>query len=147
MTSLEINGGSNSVSVSYNYITTSSDKRLKKNIFDIDEKMINVYKSFRPVEFEFKDELTHYIKGRHYGLLAQEAVESYKENGVNCDNLELVHQREIDKESNENLVIGSDDKVWSMNYEELNALHIQFAQYLDKRISRIEKLISMEGNE
>jgi len=68
-------------------------------------------------------------------------VELYEKYNLSYDNLALVYCRDIETESNEDLVIPDDNKVYGMNYEELNALHIQFAQYLDKRISKLEKLI------
>ena len=136
VTSIDLNGGYDSVSISYNYLVTGSDRRLKKGIRSIFNRIEKAYLLFNPVSYEFKDELSHFEKGRHYGLIAQEVYESLRNSGVECDDLNLVYQRDVDEESNENLVV-NDSKVWTINYDELHALHIHMIQ---KQQSDIEKL-------
>lgn len=60
----------------------SSDKRLKKNINEIEEKYNNFFDNLRPVTFEWKSSKD---KKQHIGFIAQEVQKNYENNNLNLD--------------------------------------------------------------
>ena len=67
------------------HIWVTSDQRIKKNIVNLNaDKMINVFRSLRPISFDFIDPMKNYGK-KHFGFIAQEVNEVLPE-GISLNN-------------------------------------------------------------
>ena len=104
--------------------TNNSDKRLKKDIKELNNEYINIVKNTRPVEFTYKKDNT-----RHIGFIAQELEKSFKENKI----------KEIPIKKDE---LG----IYSIDYISLIGILWKSNQDLYKRIESLEKLLKESEN-
>jgi len=115
---------------------TSSDKRLKKNIWDMPVDMVKkFYAKLRPVAYDFKIG----SKGKHFGVLAQDIAENMKDTfDIDVNGQNIIYKRPADPE--EKKITGS-DVIYGMNYHELHAFHITMIQELMKKNEELEARI------
>lgn len=115
---------------------TSSDKRLKKNIWDMPVDMVKkFYAKLRPVAYDFKIG----SKGKHFGVLAQDIAKNMKDTfDIDVNGQNIIYERPAD--SKEKKVTGS-DVVYGMNYHELHAFHITMIQELMRKNEELEARI------
>ena len=116
-----------------------SDKRLKENIKDLDDKFIQLYDKLNPKQFSFHDDIPT-TKGKHFGLIAQDVMSAIDECGIDNSNLRLVWRNKVDEEANEDKYIN--DYTLQMDYDELHALHIKYSQHLNDKIDMLEKRVA-----
>ena len=104
---------------------TFSDERTKKNISDI-ENIKNIYLDFSPKKYKYKD-IGLVDSGKyHTGLIAQDIIQTFENNGLNAEEYDLVYT--VDNKND--LVKGFDSSksIYRLNYENLHALHIAFSK-------------------
>lgn len=100
----------------------TSDKRLKKNIHNLDNKIIEFMLSLRPVSFEWKTD-----PGINMGFIAQEVETLMDKVGINSDKYHLI-SKPNDKES-----------YYSLNYIEFIPMLVHMCQKQQKEIDEIKK--------
>ena len=116
----------------------ASDKRLKKNISEFDNKLDNIFDNLKPVQFEYST--NSLSKGKHFGYLAQDVIESFENAEENIDDYSLIYEAptEDDVES----------KYYQLNKAEFIALNTWQIQRLKNRIVELEKrLDALERND
>ena len=111
-------------------ITTSSDKRLKKNIIDTESNGLSVVNKFRVVDFNWDDPSDQCInnknaRGTWTGFLAQEALEvaPYSVNAPRPEG------KEIDYDS---------ESTWKMDYGQLVPILTKAIQELSAKVEALE---------
>ena len=104
---------------------TFSDERTKKNISDI-ENIKNIYLDFSPKKYKYKDIGVVDSGKYHTGLIAQDIIQTFENNGLNAEEYDLVYT--VDNKND--LVKGFDSSksIYRLNYENLHALHIAFSK-------------------
>ena len=122
--------GSTTMYIGNESITTSSDKRIKKNIVDTKSNGLEVVNKFRVVDFNWDDPSDQCINNRNArgtwtGFLAQEAVEvaPYSVNAPRPEG------KEIDMDS---------ELTWNMNYEQLVPILAKAIQELSAKVEALE---------
>ena len=120
--------------------TSSSDRRLKKNI----EKMRDIsdlYMELNPVEYKWQDGYINSHKGLQFGLVAQDVEQVLIK--YNLYNSDLVLRDEsIERER----AIHGDVITYKVDKENLHAMHIQMIQSQQKEIESLKQQnISLEG--
>lgn len=139
VTSCGLSNSNGTVSIYGNHMKYSlSDRRLKEDVVDLDDRYIDLYKRLNPVVYAFHDDIPT-TPGRHYGFIAQDVKKAVDESGVYEDKLRLVWPSEVDEEAHEDRYI--DDVTWNLDYNELHALHVKYSHYLEKRISEQHEII------
>lgn len=116
-----------------NAVVVSSDKRMK-NVQGTIDKVREFYMSLKPLQYTFKEGVHKDTNKIHYGLVAQEVLESY-EKCYNSDEQEIVVKVEADDSTKE--VIG-DDMKYALDYNELHAFHIAMIQELRAEIDELK---------
>ena len=136
VTSFSLSKSGSSISVSGNHIKKKlSDQRLKEYLGKLDERYADFYKMLNPIIFKFHDDIPT-IKGKHFGLYANEVADALDKANIDRSGLRLVWQSEVDPEAHEDRYIN--DKTWNLDYDELHALHIYMIQGQQKEIEQLK---------
>ena len=136
VTSFSLNKRGSSIYVSGNHIKKSlSDQRLKEHLGKLDERYADFYKMLNPIIFKFHDDIPT-IKGKHFGLYANEVADALDKANIDRSGLRLVWQSDVDLEAHEDRYIN--DKTWNLDYDELHALHIYMIQNQQKEIEQLK---------
>lgn len=98
----------------------TSDRRLKKDIENIDERILSAINAIELKQFKLKDEET--IK---FGVIAQEIVEIFEKNGLDFKNYELVFQKQ--KYMDDNTLY------YFVNYEQLLLLKTKCFENINRK--------------
>ena len=101
----------------------ASDKRLKKDIKDIQLDYDKFYDDLKPKEFYYKSN-TMYGNKKHLGFIAQDIEESLKK--YNIEDMALIWE---------------DEKYYNLDKRELIALNVWQIQMLKKRVNELEEQI------
>lgn len=113
------------------YVATNpSDKRLKHNIKELNNNIIDIYENIIPYSFEYNEELNpYYIPGTHFGFIAQEIEgllnNDYPNNGI----------------------VSESDGMLSLSYNDFHAMHVMYGQYLKKQIINLEEKLESQSKE
>jgi len=118
-------------------LSHSSDKRLKKDIDELDEKLINTYMSLKPSSYVFKDDGAYHKDGREFGLIAQDIIQAFANNGLDFKDYTLVNV-ENTLDDKQRKFLNGDDHYYSVDYDNLHALHILVNKNQEKRIQYLE---------
>lgn len=136
VTSFSLSIIGSSIYVSGNHIKKNlSDQRLKEYLGKLDERYVDFYKMLNPIIFKFHDDIPT-IKGKHFGLYANEVADALDKANIDRSGLRLVWQSEVDPEAHEDRYIN--DKTWNLDYDELHALHIYMIQGQQKEIEQLK---------
>ena len=136
VTSFSLSKSGSSISVSGNHIKKSlSDQRLKEYLGKLDKRYADFYKMLNPIIFKFHDDIPT-IKGKHFGLYANEVADALDKANIDRSGLRLVWQSEVDSEAHEDRYVN--DKTWNLDYDELHALHIYMIQGQQKEIEQLK---------
>ena len=137
VTSFSLSKSGSSIYVSGNHIKKSlSDQRLKEDLGRLDERYAEFYKMLNPIIFKFHDDIPT-IKGKHFGLYANEVADALDKANIDRSGLRLVWQSEVDSEAHEDRYIN--DRTWNLDYDELHALHIYMIQKQHKEIEELKQ--------
>ena len=115
---------------------SSSDFRLKKEITSLSD-IDNIYLSFKPKSYKFKDEKFQNNEKIHNGLIAQQVITVLSDNGVNWEDTDLVEEYQCRDYMDEGQYTGK--TAYRINYENLHAYHIAFAQSMYKKVETLEE--------
>ena len=141
----------------------TSDRNLKKNIEELNEKHIAFFELLRPCSFKFVDGTS----GRtHIGFVSQDVEDAMSACGLSdldfagfCKDQKTISVKktmevevanpETKEVETQTFVVVEDEPVegeyvYSLRYDEFVALNTMMIQYLMKRMDRIERNISME---
>lgn len=136
VTSFSLSIIGSSIYVSGNHIKKNlSDQRLKEYLGKLDERYADFYKMLNPIIFKFHDDIPT-IKGKHFGLYANEVADALDKANIDRSGLRLVWQSEVDSEAHEDRYVN--DKTWNLDYDELHALHIYMIQNQQKEIEQLK---------
>lgn len=136
VTSFSLSAIGSSIYVSGNHIKKNlSDQRLKEYLGKLDERYADFYKMLNPIIFKFHDDIPT-IKGKHFGLYANEVADALDKANIDRSGLRLVWQSEVDSEAHEDRYVN--DKTWNLDYDELHALHIYMIQGQQKEIEQLK---------
>ena len=119
-----------SVSSSGTYKTVSgfhllaSDRRLKEEIVDAPD-IKAAYMDFKPVHYKFRDDAKGTDDHYHYGLIAQDVLQSLKDHNIPTFNEALVG---YDKTND----------MWILDKNELHAMHVQMIQSQQREIDQLK---------
>jgi hypothetical protein len=113
-----------------NGTAVTSDKSLKKDIKELEEKHLAFFRCLRPVQFKYKDGES----GRtHTGFIAQEVEDAIHEAGMTNQDMAVVV---IDQESGRHY----------LRYEELIAVQTEVIQNMQKKVDSLEaRLAKLEA--
>lgn len=121
-------------------LSHSSDRRLKDDINELDEKLINTYMSLKPSSYVFKDDGAYHKDGHEFGLIAQDIIQAFTDNNLDFNDYTLVNvENTLDNKQKE--ILGGDDHYYSVDYDNLHALHILVNKNQEKRIQILENEI------
>lgn len=121
-------------------LSHSSDRRLKDDINELDEKLINTYMSLKPSSYVFKDDGAYHKDGHEFGLIAQDIIKAFTDNNLDFNDYTLVNvENTLDNKQKE--ILGGDDHYYSVDYDNLHALHILVNKNQEKRIQILENEI------
>ena len=119
--------------------SSSSDYRLKENISSI-KNIKDIYLNLKPKQYRFKENCDDNAEKLHFGLIAQEVVSLFEQNGFDTDNLDLIERYNTRPYTDEGAYI-RDGKAYRINYENLHAYHIRFGQEIYAELTdRCDKL-------
>lgn len=130
--------------------TITSDKNLKRDIFDMSKKYENFFMGLKPVSYKY---CTNNHKRDHVGFVAQDVESAMNNAGLNSEQFAGLC---IDEVENYEVLTEDDDmkylankgisKIYSLRYEEFIALNTHMIQNnilniknLEQRISKLEK--------
>jgi len=102
--------------------TQRSDRRMKEDIKDLDDSMLDVVYNLRPRQYRFKEGVGKEHDLTHFGFIAQEVRDELNNAGIDADMTGLYNEAEIDDDE------GNKDTSCSLTYTEfiaLNTLAIQ----------------------
>lgn len=118
--------------------TIVSDRRLKKEINDINAQYEQMFMELRPTTFKLKNDIK---SETHIGFIAQEVYDTLKKNGLDKQRFAGVQHEYLD----EPLSDGRSD-TWFLAYDEFIALNIQMTQkaikqnkYQDNEIRQLKQ--------
>ena len=113
-----------------NGTAVTSDRSLKEDIKELEEKHLAFFRSLRPVQFKYKDGES----GRtHTGFIAQEVEDAIHEAGMTNQDMAVVV---IDQESGRHY----------LRYEEIIAVQTQVIQNMQKKVDSLEaRLAKLEA--
>ena len=112
--------------IMYSTLSKSSDKRLKRNINDIDESIyIPLIEEFNAISFSYKKDEKEKI---HFGGIAQEVISTAKKIGID-DKYSLIGYADDEK----------GNTLYSLAYDEYIPIIIAYCQYLKKCINNLQK--------
>lgn len=110
----------------------ASDKRLKTNIVEFDNKYDRIFDSLKPVQFEYSKDFLG--EGIRFGYTAQDVIESFENEGENIENYSFIYKTEIED--------GSEDQYYQLNKADFIALNTWQIQKLKARIDELEKKLA-----
>ena len=112
-----------------NGTAVSSDRRVKENIKDLEEKHLAFFKALRPVQYKFKEG----DSGRtHTGFIAQEVEEAVEEAGMTSQDMAVVVKDPSDR--------------YYLRYEEIISVQTKVIQDLMARVESLEaRITKLEG--
>nr|DAS84928.1 MAG TPA: endosialidase chaperone [Caudoviricetes sp.] len=141
----------------------TSDRNLKRNIEELNEKHVAFFELLKPCSFEFVDGTSG---RRHIGFVSQDVEDAMSACGLSdldfagfCKDQKTVPVKktmevevvnlETEEVEIQTIVVVEDEPVegeyvYSLRYDEFVALNTAMIQYLMKRMDRIEKKLSME---
>ena len=119
--------------------SSSSDLRLKKEILPV-KNIKSLYLDFKPKQYSFKDGCAENDKV-HYGLLAQQVIHVLERNNIDWKNSDLIEEYETRSYMDEGKYAGK--TAYRINYENLHALHIAFAQEMYHELEELKKEIAL----
>ena len=107
----------------------SSDRRVKENIKDLEEKHLAFFKALRPVQFKYKEG----DSGRtHTGFIAQEVEEAVEEAGMTSQDMAVVVKDPSDR--------------YYLRYEEIISVQTKVIQDLMAKVESLEaRITKLEG--
>lgn len=119
----------------------TSDKNLKTNIAELDDRYLIFFSKLIPVSFIYNGK-----NRKHMGFIAQDVEQAMKE--CNIDSMEfagLIKEQDVDIDV---CVDGVDttehyDELYSLRYEEFIPINVKVTQYLLNRLSNIESDIDL----
>ena len=113
-----------------NGTAVTSDRNLKEDIRELEEKHLAFFRCLRPVQFKYKDGES----GRtHTGFIAQEVEDAIHEAGITNQDMAVVV---IDQESGRHY----------LRYEEIIAVQTQVIQNMQKKVDSLEaRLAKLEA--
>ena len=115
---------------------SSSDLRLKKEITSLNN-VSQVYLSFKPKSYKFKDTKYENNEKIHTGLIAQQVINTLADNGVDWKDTDLVEEYKCRDYMDEGQYTG--ETAYRINYENLHAFHISFSQEMYKDIQILKE--------
>lgn len=119
-----------------NGVTTSSDRRLKKNISEDFSTLEKIFSELTPVCYEY----SYPDDGKmRMGLIAQDVEEILRKYGIDPDHFAVLQKDVIPADSEMAGIIG-DTTVYSLNYEGLISLNMKMIQNLMKRVAQLEAI-------
>ena len=112
-----------------NGTAVSSDRRVKENIKDLEEKHLAFFKALRPVQYKFKEG----DSGRtHTGFIAQEVEEAVKEAGMTSQDMAVV--------------VKDPSGRYYLRYEEIISVQTKVIQDLMAKVESLEaRITKLEG--
>ena len=112
-----------------NGTAVSSDRRVKENIKDLEEKHLAFFKALRPVQFKYKEG----DSGRtHTGFIAQEVEEAVEEAGMTSQDMAVVVKDPSDR--------------YYLRYEEIISVQTKVIQDLMAKVESLEaRITKLEG--
>ena len=114
---------------------SSSDLRLKKEITSLNN-VSQVYLSFKPKLYKFKDTKYENNEKIHTGLIAQQVINTLADNGVDWKDTDLVEEYKCRDYMDEGQYTG--ETAYRINYENLHAYHIAFSQEMHQEIQQLK---------
>lgn len=108
---------------------TPSDKNLKENISDLDDKIDILFSHLKPTSFSYNKDDTHKL---HYGFIAQDVIEALQSAGINENDCGII-LKEYNKES--------EREEYSLKYGEFVSINTFMIQKLLKRIECLEQQV------
>lgn len=119
---------------------SSSDERIKHDIFDIDPKYKSFFLDIQPKQFMYKNLYSFENHDRiHTGVIAQQCLEAMEKNGISINEYGLINHKILD--SDDDNLLGLKERYY-VEYSELHGIEIAMIQ---DNYHRIESLIS--GNQ
>lgn len=115
----------------------TSDRNMKHNIKNIDEKYVEFFKLLRPITFI-------YNKGhrKHVGFVAQEIEDALIKTGLTTSDFAgIVIEKNAEVDIEGDGIITKFDKLYSLRYEEFISLNTLMIQGLLDRVNELEKKI------
>lgn len=123
----------------------TSDRNQKENILDLGEKYEELFKRLRPVTYKLKGKEHDRV---HVGFIAQEVEEAMIEVGLTAYDFAALcidNKVEYDAETGEERIVldenGEPVKLYSLRYQELDALYAHMIQKLMQQVSALEEEI------
>lgn len=120
-------------------VNSSSDKKDKRNIVDLDERYENMFMDLRPVTYMW-NQLSEYdnsVHDRvHCGLIAQEVNEAALNNGLSAMTFAGICRDDLDKPFN-----GRTER-WGLAYNEFTAITIKMVQNAVKGVRELNDELS-----
>ena len=121
----------------------TSDRNMKKDIIDIDDKYIDFFDRLRPITYKYN------VGHRdHIGFVAQEVEEALTASGLTTEQFAgLVIERDINLNPNYDSSLSDEenaanethyDKLYSLRYEEFISLLVKKVQNLQKQIDELK---------
>lgn len=112
-----------------NGTAVSSDRRVKENIKDLEEKHLAFFKALRPVQYKYKEG----DSGRtHTGFIAQEVEEAVEEAGMTSQDMAVVVKDPSDR--------------YYLRYEEIISVQTKVIQDLMAKVESLEaRITKLEG--
>ena len=120
-------------------LTSSSDKRIKKNIIDMPD-IQDIYMDIPTYQFEYDDILER--EGICYGTTAQGIEEALEKHGLNAEDYNIVGRRAPNPFNGETKHIPKGDDLHYINWDNVNGMSMYMIQKLVKRVDELEKEIA-----
>ena len=96
--------------------------------------------SLKPSSYVFKDDGAYHKDGHEFGLIAQDIIQAFTDNDLDFNDYTLVNvENTLDNKQRE--ILGGDDHYYSVDYDNLHALHILVNKNQEKRIQILENEI------
>lgn len=116
---------------------SSSDERIKHDIFDISPKYKSFFLDIQPKQFMYKNLYSFENHDRvHTGVIAQQCLEAMAKNDISIDEYGLIRHKILDPDDNN--LLGLKERYY-VEYSELHGIEIAMIQ---DNYHRIESLIS-----
>lgn len=121
-------------------VTGASDRRLKVDIKPLDD-FTDLYMDLGVYKFKYNHKLksTRMRDYVHYGIMAQDTMALYEKYGIPSEKISLFYKESCDEVQAE---LTGEKTYWSMNRDDLHALHIQMIQKQQKKIDNLELEVS-----
>ena len=130
---------------------STSDRNLKKDISDLNQKYIELFNKLKPIQYKFKDKNSNRI---HIGFVSQDVKEAMDEVGLS--DLDFAgYCRDVKRDQNQNTgewydVLDDDGNkqyIYSLRYEEFIALNTHMTQKAHKKINEQQSVINAQQKE